>query len=76
MRSSQKSKIVVIVTQGRVTSAYVSPELKGQFDIQVVDYDHPINKRHYKKNREKDATKVEIAEIEIQEHILVEQKIA
>lgn len=61
-----KPKLVLVLTDGKVTSAYASPELLNRIDIQIVDYD---------KEGLEPSLDTELAELEIKENFLIEQEI-
>lgn len=61
-----KPKLIIVQTSGKITSAYVSPELLNRVDIQVIDYD---------KEGLTPTLDTQLAELEIQENFLVEQEI-
>lgn len=61
-----KFKLVIVQTSGKITSAYLSPELLNRIDIQVLDYD---------REGMKPSLDTQLAELQIQENFLVEQEL-
>lgn len=61
-----KPKLILVLTDGKITSAYASPELLNQIDVQVIDYD---------KEGLEPSLDTELAELEIKENFLIEQEI-
>ncbi len=55
-------KIAIIKCQGKISSVYISPQLKGEIEVDIIDYD----------NLDELSEQNKITEIQIQEKILVE----
>lgn len=59
-------KLIIVQTSGKITSAYISPQLLNRIDIQIIDYD---------KEGLQPSLDTELAELQIQENFLVEQQL-